>query len=106
VAAAALSTGGTSLMMPGRVGDTPVLGAGIYAGAHGAVVCTGVGEEIVRRVVAFRCHELVPALGPQGACDSMVKEFPEELSIGVIHAGPHGVGMAASHPMARATNSD
>ncbi|HLF05894.1 MAG TPA: isoaspartyl peptidase/L-asparaginase [Thermoplasmata archaeon] len=103
VAAAALSTGGTSLMMPGRVGDTPLLGAGIYSGEHGAVVCTGVGEEIIRRVTAFRCHELVPKLGPQAACDSLVNEFPKDFSIGIICAGPHGIGVAASHPMARHT---
>jgi L-asparaginase/beta-aspartyl-peptidase (threonine type) len=101
--AAALSTGGTSLMMPGRVGDTPILGAGIYAGANGSVVCTGVGEEIIRRLVAFRCHELVPSLGPQAACEAMVKEFPQHFSLGVIYAGPHGLGMGASHEMARAS---
>jgi L-asparaginase/beta-aspartyl-peptidase (threonine type) len=101
LAAAALSTGGTSLMMPGRVGDTPICGAGIYTGDHGAVVCTGVGEEIIRRIAAYRCHELAPALGGQGACDAMVKEFPKDFSIGLIYAGPHGIGVAASHAMAR-----
>ena len=44
--AATLSTGGTSIMMLGRVGDTPILGAGLFAGPEGAVAATGDGEEI------------------------------------------------------------
>jgi beta-aspartyl-peptidase (threonine type) len=36
-------------MLPGRVGDTPVIGAGIFAdNALGAVACTGIGEYIIR----------------------------------------------------------
>jgi L-asparaginase/beta-aspartyl-peptidase (threonine type) len=50
--AATLSTGGTSIMLRGRVGDTPIIGAGLYAGPHGAVAATGDGEEIMRRVLA------------------------------------------------------
>ena len=50
--AAALSTGGTSIMLFGRVGDTPLVGCGLYAGPQGAVACTGEGEEIMRVVMA------------------------------------------------------
>ena len=39
-------------MLRGRVGDTPIIGAGLYAGPHGAVAATGDGEEIMRRVLA------------------------------------------------------
>ena len=46
--AAASSTGGSFLKLPGRVGDTPVIGGGIYANKHAAVVCTGLGEEFIR----------------------------------------------------------
>jgi beta-aspartyl-peptidase (threonine type) len=43
------STGGALLMLPGRVGDTPIIGAGIYAdSAVGAVSATGIGEFIMR----------------------------------------------------------
>ncbi|HSE84496.1 MAG TPA: isoaspartyl peptidase/L-asparaginase, partial [Thermodesulfobacteriota bacterium] len=43
------STGGTLAMLPGRVGDTPIIGAGVYAEySFGAVSCTGKGENIVR----------------------------------------------------------
>src|SRR5690349_6510138 len=42
--AAATSTGGTILKLPGRVGDTPLPGAGTYAGGMAAVSSTGKGE--------------------------------------------------------------
>ncbi|MGE5894345.1 MAG: isoaspartyl peptidase/L-asparaginase family protein [bacterium] len=47
------STGGIAAMLPGRVGDTPIIGAGIYAdNSVGAVSCTGAGEDILRRALA------------------------------------------------------
>jgi len=50
--AAASSTGGVLLKLPGRVGDTGVIGGGIYASPKGAVVCTGLGEIFIRRNIA------------------------------------------------------
>lgn len=45
--AAALSTGGWTVVLRGRVGDVPIPGAGLYAGPHGAVAGTGLGEKII-----------------------------------------------------------
>lgn len=40
-------------MLPGRVGDTPIIGAGVYAeNSFGAVSCTGTGEYIIRLSLA------------------------------------------------------
>ncbi len=50
--AAATSTGGTTGKLYGRVGDTPVIGAGTWADRHVAVSCTGVGEFFIRAAVA------------------------------------------------------
>jgi L-asparaginase / beta-aspartyl-peptidase len=50
VFAVATSTGGAAPMMIGRVGDTPMIGCGFYAGEYGAVAVTGRGEEIIRRM--------------------------------------------------------
>lgn len=51
--AAGTSTGGINLMLPGRVGDTPLIGAGTYAdNLGGAVSMTGQGEAIIRAGVA------------------------------------------------------
>lgn len=50
--AAATSTGGLLGKMPGRVGDTPLLGAGTWADERVAVSCTGQGEYFMRTAVA------------------------------------------------------
>lgn len=49
--AAATSTGGMTNKLPGRVGDTPVIGSGCYADGTVAVSCTGSGEYFIRLVV-------------------------------------------------------
>ncbi len=46
--AAATSTGGLRGKMPGRVGDTPIIGAGCWADERAAVSCTGLGEYFMR----------------------------------------------------------
>eukprot|EP01039_Chlorochromonas_danica_P006817 gene6817-7530_t len=52
--AAATSTGGMTNKLPGRIGDSPIIGAGTYANNETcAVSCTGVGEEFMRHVVAY-----------------------------------------------------
>ncbi len=51
--AAGTSTGGIRSMLPGRVGDSPIIGAGLYAeNSIGAVSCTGLGEYIIRLSLA------------------------------------------------------
>lgn len=57
--AAAVSTGGASPMMPGRVGDVPLIGAGIYCGENGAVVATGYGEEIAKHLLCYRIYSKI-----------------------------------------------
>jgi beta-aspartyl-peptidase (threonine type) len=50
--AVATSTGGIFNKLPGRVGDSPLLGCGTYANRYGAVSCTGHGEAIIRVLMA------------------------------------------------------
>ncbi len=57
--AAATSTGGTGQCYPGRVGDTPVIGAGTYCTSRVAVSMTGIGERIMVRLSAKRLADLV-----------------------------------------------
>jgi beta-aspartyl-peptidase (threonine type) len=53
VLAAGTSTGGLTDKLPGRVGDSPIIGAGTYAdNATCAVSCTGIGEYFIRYTVA------------------------------------------------------
>ncbi|XP_071696051.1 isoaspartyl peptidase/L-asparaginase-like [Rutidosis leptorrhynchoides] len=49
---AATSTGGLVNKMVGRIGDTPIIGAGTYANKYCAVSATGIGEVIMRETVA------------------------------------------------------
>lgn len=48
------STGGIKMHLPGRVGDTPQVGAGTYADRHGGASATGHGESIMLNLIAFR----------------------------------------------------
>jgi beta-aspartyl-peptidase (threonine type) len=51
--AAGNSSGGRPFKHPGRVGDCPLIGCGIYAdNSIGGAACTGVGEDIIRVVMA------------------------------------------------------
>lgn len=62
--AAATSTGGRTNKWPGRVGDTPTIGAGTYADTRTvAVSCTGNGEYFMRCVTAYRVVALVELAG-------------------------------------------
>src|SRR5438552_8608635 len=52
--ASAVSTSGWGFKWPGRVGDSPIIGAGNYAdNRHGAAACTGRGEMAMRAVTAY-----------------------------------------------------
>jgi beta-aspartyl-peptidase (threonine type) len=58
--AVALSTGGSPLKKRGRVGDTPIPGAGAYATCEGGAAATGYGESILRFFLAKRtCDEMI-----------------------------------------------
>lgn len=70
--AAAVSTGGSSPMMRGRVGDSPIPGAGLFAGEKGAVVATGIGEEIMRRSL---CYSIYHQIGTENLEDIIKREI-------------------------------
>src|SRR5574341_1079545 len=57
--AVATSTGGIFNKLPGRVGDSPLIGCGTYANECGGVSCTGQGEAIVRIVMAKTALDLL-----------------------------------------------
>lgn len=69
--AAATSTGGTTGKRPGRVGDSPLIGAGTYADdLTGGVSCTGHGESILKVVLAKHvCDLLGTGLDAQTAAE-------------------------------------
>lgn len=75
--AAATSTGGMTNKKYGRVGDSPVIGAGNYANnATCAVSCTGSGEYFIRGVVAYdvSCLMEYKSLSLEKACNTVIHE--------------------------------
>jgi len=61
--AAAGSTGGLTNKHPGRIGDTPIIGAGVYANTKTcAVACTGQGETFIKHCVAHDVHARIKYL--------------------------------------------
>lgn len=99
---AAGSTGGMRFKLPGRVGDTPMIGGGIYAdAAAGACVCTGWGEAIARFSLARRAVELLEhGHSPQKAAESVIALLARRIAAGragCIILDPHGrVGLSWS----------
>jgi L-asparaginase / beta-aspartyl-peptidase len=67
--AAGDSTGGVSLKLPGRIGDSPILGAGLYAdNRSGAATTTGIGEQAMRLVLSkTACDVMRLETGPVAA---------------------------------------
>ncbi len=70
---AATSTGGTCCKLPGRVGDSPLIGCGCYADAEaGGVSCTGWGEAIMKIVMAKTAVDLLRRESPQRTAQACV----------------------------------
>jgi beta-aspartyl-peptidase (threonine type) len=77
--AAATSTGGMTGKLPGRIGDTPIIGAGTWADANIAVSGTGRGEDFMRFATARHVADRVALLGEsvQQAADASLAAMPE-----------------------------
>jgi len=75
--AAGTSTGGTSNKRWGRVGDSPIIGAGTYASNNGcAVSATGNGEYFIRHVVAYNiCNRVELGTPLSDAADTVVNDI-------------------------------
>lgn len=56
---AGTSSGGITMRLPGRIGDTPSPGAGTFTDKNGGVGATGHGEEILRHLLSFRAVQLM-----------------------------------------------
>ncbi len=94
--AAATSTGGMTNKRPGRVGDSPIPGAGCYADDRSvAVSCTGTGEAFIRAVAAHEVAALVRigGLSLDEACHRVLfEELPKVGGDGgLIAVDRHGV---------------
>jgi beta-aspartyl-peptidase (threonine type) len=80
--AAATSTGGMTNKRPGRIGDTPIVGAGCYADNRSvAVSCTGTGEHFMRTVLAHQiaCRLYYGGQELAAACDAAIHSALAEV---------------------------
>ncbi len=71
--AAATSTGGMFMHLPGRIGDTPIIGAGNYACDSGAISCTGHGECIIKLCLAKTVCDAMKSMKAQEAINLALK---------------------------------
>lgn len=99
----AMSTSGANMKIPGRVGDTPIIGSGFYVDSCvGGAAATGLGEDIMRTCLSFRCVELMrQGMLPQEAADEVILTAhnrikshgiePDNIAIVCMNAkGEHG----------------
>jgi N4-(beta-N-acetylglucosaminyl)-L-asparaginase len=71
------STSGLANKLPGRVGDSPILGSGLYVDNDvGAAGATGIGENVMRYCGSFVIVELIrQGMTPQEACVEIIKRI-------------------------------
>jgi N4-(beta-N-acetylglucosaminyl)-L-asparaginase len=97
--AGACTTSGMAWKLHGRVGDSPIIGAGLYVDNEvGAATSTGVGEEVIRNAGSFLVVELMRhGRTPQQACQEavmrIVKRNPKaakEIQVGFLAIARNG----------------
>ena len=95
----ACTTSGMAFKMRGRVGDSPIIGAGLYVDNEvGGATATGVGEEVMRTVGSFLVVELMrQGASPQDACreavERIIRKKPEtakEIQVGFLALNKNG----------------
>jgi len=99
----ACTTSGLAFKMRGRVGDSPIIGAGLYVDNEvGAAAATGNGEEVIRVCGSFLIVEKMrEGMSPQQACELAIKRMlkisgSQDFQVGVVALSKQGEIGAAS----------
>jgi L-asparaginase / beta-aspartyl-peptidase len=101
--AAACSTGGLSLKLPGRVGDSAILGAGLYAdNSSGAATATGIGEQAMRMVISKTACDLMKRDNALSAATRTIQYSTKMVGVGtglvaLDRSGRYGVAHNTPH---------
>ncbi len=100
--AAGLSTGGIGGAIPGRVGDVPLIGCGLYAGPLGAVAATGSGEAITMNLTAIRAYQMIEkGEKPDQVLSEVLSWFnPVDDAFGLILVSRDGFAGGSNRTMA------
>ncbi|HEV7214210.1 MAG TPA: N(4)-(beta-N-acetylglucosaminyl)-L-asparaginase, partial [Chloroflexota bacterium] len=105
--ATGVSTSGWAWKYPGRLGDSPVIGAGNYADdRYGAAACTGRGELAIRACTAFATvMHMRAGLPPDDACAAALRDV---LALDDPYAGPFNIVALdpAGHPGAASNRAN
>ena len=105
--AAGSTTSGLAYKMHGRVGDSPIIGAGVFVDAPvGGAICTGLGETVLRTLGAHLAVEAMRAgAAPQEACEQAIARIvakngdPSRYQVGMLALDYQGrVGAFAVQP--------
>jgi L-asparaginase / beta-aspartyl-peptidase len=82
---AGVSTGGRWLKLPGRVGDSAIVGSGIYSdNLSGAASATGAGEDIIRVCLCKTvCDFMRDGADAQSACEAAINILTDRIGVGV-----------------------
>jgi N4-(beta-N-acetylglucosaminyl)-L-asparaginase len=102
----ACTTSGLGFKMHGRVGDSPIIGAGLFVDNEiGAATATGLGEAVMKTLGSFLIVELMrQGASPQQACEEAVRRIAanqdaDNMQIGYLAVNKAGeVGAYAIHP--------
>ncbi len=96
--AGACTTSGAAYKMRGRVGDSPIIGAGLYVDNEvGGAVATGLGEKVIKEVGSFLVVELLrQGMTPTEACKQVIERIKnknkdyKEFQVGLIAVNKDG----------------
>lgn len=102
------TTSGAGFKMRGRVGDSPIIGAGLFVDNEvGACTATGQGEDVIRVAGSHSVVELMrQGLSPEAACKKVIerivkikKEKAKDIQVALLAVNKKGqVGAFAIHP--------
>ena len=94
----ASSTGGCTGRPPGRIGDTPLIGAGLWCGEFLGVSATGIGEEITLKMPCVRISDRVST--GSNIPESLnwgINQFNSDIEVGFIALGLEGEGIGVAN---------
>lgn len=98
--AVACSTGGSAPSLLGRVGDTPIVGSGFFAGPEGAVAASGIGEHIVRHLLARSVYGWIADGMPlELALQRGIDLFAPEIEVGLVAVSRTEAGARSNSDM-------
>jgi beta-aspartyl-peptidase (threonine type) len=107
ILAAATSTGGVTMKLVGRVGDTPIAGAGNYASKHIAASATGTGEFVMRALAARAISEAVERGAPLARAvaevlDSLRRDYEADVGMIAVDSSGNAAGQHLTRDMPHA----